>query len=226
MLQHILFIHTFAQHLFTNMINMETKKLFTERRSINFFDKTREIDDQYLKKIINLAVLAPSAFNLQPWRIVVTKSQESKQKLFDLSNKQDKVLDASVNLILIGNKEGYSDANPVWKEMLQSVGGNQEMVNDAKQAASFLYGSSEERKLKFAESNTGLLAMAIMFAAKEFSVDTHPMSGIDFEEIHKEFGLHDDEVVVMTIAMGYFDTKQSLYPRRPRLEFDDIAKIV
>ena len=226
MLQHIKFIHTFAQHLFKNKISMETIKLFKERRSINFFDKTKEIDEQVLRDITNLAVMAPSAFNLQTWRIVVAKSQESKQKLFDLSNTQDKVLHASVNLILIGNKEGYSDANPVWEEMLQSVGGNKEMVDGAKQAASFLYGSSEERKLKFAESNTGLLAMAIMFAAKEFGVDTHPMSGIDFEGIHKEFGLHDDEVVVMTIAMGYFDDKQDLYPRRPRLEFDDIAKIV
>ncbi len=205
---------------------METKKLFIERRSINFFDKTREIDEQILKDIINLAVLAPSAFNLQPWRIVVVKSQESKQKLFDLSNKQDKILDASVNLILIGNKEGYSDANPVWKEMLRSVEGNQEMVDGAKQAASFLYGSSEERKLKFAESNTGLLAMAIMFAAMEFGVNTHPMSGIDFKEIHKEFDLYNDEVVVMTIALGYSDNKQNLYPRRPRLGYDDIAKIV
>lgn len=204
---------------------METKTLFSERRSVNFFDKTREIDEQVLRDIINLAVLAPSAFNLQPWRIVVAKSQESKQKLFELSNKQDKVLEASVNLILIGNKEGYSNANPVWKEMLQSVGGNQEMVDGAKQAASYLYGSSEERKLKFAESNTGLLAMAIMLAAKEFGVDTHPMSGIDFDGIHKEFGLLDDEVTVMAITMGYFDNKQSLYPRRPRLEFDDIATV-
>ena len=226
MLQHIKLIHTFAQHLFNNMIHMETIKLFTERRSINFFDKAREIDEQSLKDIINLAVLAPSAFNLQPWRIVVAKSNESKQKLFGLANKQDKVLDASVNLILVGNKEGYSGANPVWNEMLESVGGNQEMVDGAKQAASFLYGSSEDRKLKFAESNTGLLAMAIMFAAKEFGVDTHPMSGIDFDGVHKEFGLHDDEVVVMTIAMGYIDNKQSLYPRRPRLEFDAIATIV
>ena len=221
-----MFIHTFTKKLFTIIISMETKKLFIERRSINFFDKTREIDEQILKDIINLAVLAPSAFNLQPWRIVVVKSQESKQKLFDLSNKQDKILDASVNLILIGNKEGYSDANPVWKEMLRSVEGNQEMVDGAKQAASFLYGSSEERKLKFAESNTGLLAMAIMFAAMEFGVNTHPMSGIDFKEIHKEFDLYNDEVVVMTIALGYSDNKQNLYPRRPRLGYDDIAKIV
>lgn len=205
---------------------METKKLFNNRRSVNFFDKAKELSEKTLKEIINMAVLAPSAFNLQPWRIIVVKTNENKKKLFDLSNQQGKVLEASVTLIIIGNREGYSDTNPVWAEMLQSVGGNQEMVDGAKQAASFLYGSSEERKLKFAESNAGLLAMSIMIAAKEYSVDTHPMSGIDFDGIHKEFGLNEAETVVMTLCMGYSDNTKELYPRRPRLSFDEITKII
>lgn len=205
---------------------METKTLFNERRSVNFFDKTKELDEQKLKGIINLAVLAPSAFNLQPWRIIVVKTEESKKKLFNLANQQEKILEASVNLLIIGNKEGYADNNPVWAEMLLSVGGNQEMVNGAKQAASSLYGSSEERKLKFAESNAGLLSMSLMIAAKELGVDSHPMSGIDFEGIHKEFGLEKGETVVMNITLGYYDQTQKLYPRRPRLLFEEIATVV
>ena len=110
--------------------------------------------------------------------------------------------------------------------MLQSVGGNQQMVDGAKGAAAYLYGTSEDRKLKFAESNTGLLAMAIMMAATEYGVDTHPMSGIDFDGIKAEFSLAESETVVMTITMGYFDQSKSLYPRRPRLGFDQIASVV
>ena len=205
---------------------METKVLFNERRSVNFFDKSKALDESVLKEIINLAVLAPSAFNLQPWRIIVVKSDASKQTLFELSNKQDKVLAAPATLIIIGDKEGYTDSNPVWTEMLTSVGGNQAMVDGAKQAAAYLYGSSDERKLKFAESNAGLFAQSVMIAAKEFDVDSHPMSGIDFEGIHKTFGLKESETVVMTIALGHADTATALYPRRPRRQFDDIASIV
>ena len=47
---------------------METQKLYNERRSVNFFDKNKELKESVLKEIVNLAVLAPSAFNLQPWR--------------------------------------------------------------------------------------------------------------------------------------------------------------
>lgn len=205
---------------------METKKLFTERRSANFFDKNKQIDEQQIREIVDLAVLAPSAFNLQPWRIIVVKSDERKQKLFELANKQPKFLEAPITFIIIGNKEGYAESNPVWQEMLQSVGGNKEMVDGAKQAAAFLYGSSDERKLKFAESNAGLLSMSIMIAAKELGVDTHPMSGIDFDGIHKEFKLKENETVVMCIGLGYFDTSKQLYPRRPRRLFDEIATII
>ena len=68
--------------------------------------------------------------------------------------------------------------------------------------------------------------MSLMIAAKEFGVDSHPMSGIDFDGIHKEFGLKASESVVMLICLGYYDASQPLYPRRPRLSFEDIAVIV
>lgn len=225
MLQHIMFLRIFAVYSKTN-IKMETSIVFDQRRSVNSFDKNRSIDASLLKEIVNMAVLAPSAFNLQPWRILVVQSEESKEQLKALANNQDKVTEAPVTLVLIGNKEGFADENPVWEEMLASVGGNAEMVAGAKQAAAYLYGTSEERKLKFAESNTGLLAMSLMIAAKEKGVDSHPMSGIDFEGIHKAFGLGENETVVMMLALGHKNPEQELYPRRPRRSFDDIATIV
>ncbi len=201
---------------------MDTRELFNKRRSVNFFDKEKTLDNKLIKDIIDFAVLAPSAFNLQPWRLIIVKSKEAKQKLFELSSKQPKVLEASANIIIIGNREGYSEDNPVWDEMLKSVGSNKDMVDGAKNAAAFLYGSTDERKMKFAE----MLAMSIMIAAKEFGVETHPMSGLDFDGIHKEFGLNSGEAVVMNIAIGYKDESKQLYPRRPRRGFDDIAEII
>lgn len=225
MLQHIMYIHIFVEN-FNSQLTMDTKTLLNERRSVNFFDSSKKIALPKLEEIINLAVQAPSAFNLQPWRILAVESEEAKQKLRALSNNQEKVTDASVTLVIIGNKAGYDDSNPVWEEMLQSVGGNVEMVRGAKQAAAWLYGTSDERKVKFAESNAGLLAMSLMIAAQELGVDSHAMSGIDFEGIHSEFGLAPDESVVMLVCLGYFDTSRQLYPRRPRRLFNEIATVL
>jgi nitroreductase len=205
---------------------METKKVINERRSVNFFDKNKPLDNETLQNIVNLAVMAPSGFNLQPWRLIAVQSNDAKQRLFELAFKQEKVIEAPVTFILVADKEGYAATNPVWEEMVQSMGGNREMVAGYQQMAVGLYGSSEERKLKFAESNAGLLAMSLMYAAKEYGVDSHPMSGMDYEGIHKEFKLKESETVVMLICMGSFDESKTLYPRRPRRLFNEIATIV
>jgi len=205
---------------------MDGKQLFYERRSVGYFDKTKKIDRQTLKNIINLAVLAPSAYNLQPWRIIVVESEKNKAKLQKLSYNQTKVTEASHDLIIIGNKLGWDSSNTVWDEMLESVGGNEKIVKNSQKAAASLYGKSEKYQIKFAESNASLLAMSIMLAAKEYGVDTHPLSGIDFEGIHREFNLKKNEEVIMTICMGYFDNSKHLRPPRPRLDFDKIATII
>ncbi len=205
---------------------MDLKKVYEERRAINFFDPNRDISEELLKEIIDLSVLAPSAFNLQPWSIIAVKSKESKEKLYKLSNNQPKVLEAPVTLIIVGDKNGYSKDNPVWQEFRKIVNDDEEAIKNTQQAAYNLYGTSEENKIKFAESNGGLLSMSIMYAAKNFGIDSHPMSGIDFEGIKKEFELNEDKTIVMTISLGYLKEDKTLYPRRARRGYDEIVKVL
>lgn len=205
---------------------MDLKKVYEERRAINFFDPNRDISEELLKEIIDLSVFAPSAFNLQPWSIIAVKSKEAKEKLYKLSNNQPKVLEAPVTLIIVGDKNGYSKDNPVWQEFRKIVNDDEEAIKNTQQAAYNLYGTSEENKIKFAESNGGLLSMSIMYAAKNFGIDSHPMSGIDFEGIKKEFELNEDKTIVMTISLGYLKEDKTLYPRRARRGYDEIVKVL
>lgn len=193
------------------------------RRAVHFFDPARPLGDETLTKIINLASTAPSAFNLQPWAIIAVKSDKARKMLYELAMKQDKILEAPVTLLILGDRGGYSDANPVWEELAKVL---DEGTDGYKQIAAQLYGSSEERKIKFAESNAGLLAMSIMYAAKYYEVDSHPMSGIDFEGIKKAFDVPRQQEVVMAIALGYSDTGKELWPKGYRKPFEDLVKLV
>ncbi|HBF39059.1 MAG TPA: nitroreductase [Firmicutes bacterium] len=203
----------------------DLKEVFEARRSVNFFDKQKGLDEQVLQNIINLATLAPSAFNLQPWQIIAVKTDEAKKRLYPLASNQPKILDAPVTLIIIGDRAGYEKDNPAWSD-LEKMLGNKEALEKTQQFAYALYGTTPERKIKFAESNAGLLAASIMYAAKYFGVESHAMSGIDFEGIHKEFKLGTDKEVVMLIALGYFDESKTLYPRRFRKNFKDMVQVV
>jgi len=197
--------------------------IFETRRSVNFFDPSKPLDKETLKKIIDLAVTAPSAFNLQPWDIIAVTSDEAKEKLFQVSNQQPKIKEAPVTLIIVGNLTGYQESNPIWKELEKVMG---EGVKGAKDAAAFLYGSTEERKVKFAESNAGLLGMSIMYAAEHYGVQSHAMSGIDFDGIKDAFNLKENQQVVMTIALGYFDETKDLFPRAYRRGYDEVVTTV
>ncbi len=200
---------------------MNNKNIFEERRAVNNFDTTKPLASGLLKEIIDLAVLAPSAFNLQPWRIIAATTPEGKAKLHPVAFGQPKILEAPATLILIGDREAYGPHNSVW-EYLKSVMG-EEGAKGAMGMAAGLYGSTEERKVKFAESNVGLLGMSIMYAAKELGVDSHAMSGMDFQGIKDTFGLKDSEDVVMLISLGYRDETKDLYPRGIRKGFDEIV---
>ncbi|MDR3588224.1 MAG: nitroreductase family protein [Negativicutes bacterium] len=204
---------------------IDGKQIVTERRAVNFFDPKRELPQATLEAIINLAVLAPSAFNLQPWRIVAVKSPEAKQRLFRQANNQDKILEAPVTLIIIGDRSAFAAENPAWEELAAMLQ-DDARLKGLQSFAKSLYGTSDERRVKFAESNAGLLAMSIMYAAKYYDVDSHPMSGIDFAGIKAEFSLKADEEAVMLIGLGYLDPAKKLFPRRKRLGYGEIVQEV
>lgn len=204
-------------------INMDLKNIFEERRSVNFFNPERAIGEDILRNIINLATLAPSALNLQPWEIIAVKSAAAKAKLFPLASNQPKIKEAPVTLIIIGDLNGYQPENPAWDDLAAMLNSKPALA-EYQQMAAALYGSSEASQIKFAESNAALLAMSIMYTAKYYGLDSHPMSGIDFEGIKQEFGLDENKTVVMLIALGYFDDSKQLYPRRKRKDYRALVK--
>ena len=201
---------------------MNTQNIFTERRSVNFFDKTKKLDKELLEKIINTATLAPSAYNLQPWRLIAVTSDEAKQRLFKAANKQDKVLEASVVLIVVADYEGYGPHNPVW----QTKGMEGMKLKMWQKGLEKAYGKTEKKKIKFGEVNSGIFAMSIMLSAKYYGVDSHPMGGMNYEKVKKEFNLSEHEEPALLICLGYFDQSQTLRPREWRKQYSDIVETI
>lgn len=59
---------------------MELKEAIEKRRSIRKF-KPDPVSDELIGQLLDAARLAPSGTNLQPWRFVIVKSAEMKEKL-------------------------------------------------------------------------------------------------------------------------------------------------
>src|SRR5689334_330272 len=72
------------------------------RRATRRFDPDRPLPDDLLAQILRLATLAPSGFNLQPWRFVVVRSRRNRERLRACAFNQPKITEAPVVLIVLG----------------------------------------------------------------------------------------------------------------------------
>lgn len=199
------------------------KDIAEERRSVAFFDSEKELDDNLLENIIDLAVLAPSSFNTQPWKIIAVKSKGKREELYEKACNQKKVLKAPVTLIILGDRDGYKRDKPIWKEKLVLNKITEDKIENVIAHNDNKLYNTEGRKISYAIRNSSLLAMSIMYSAKYYGVDTHPMIGFDQKATRELFDISDNYEIAMMISAGYFDDDKELDPRETRFKYDHIV---
>lgn len=205
---------------------MELIQSIQERRSINFFEPGVKIADDTIRELLSLANLAPSSFNLQPWRVVVVKDKERKKALRKCAFDQPKVEEASVVLIIIADPDAVElhgeRVLESWAELGYLAGEEQKEVSRSMMKQ--LYGdkTSLTRKI-FAAKNAALFAMNLMNAARGLGLETHPMDGFDEAAVKKAFGIPEDKIIPMLVAIGHLKKGVTLLPRAFRRDVEEFT---
>ncbi len=205
---------------------MDVIQVIKERRSINFFDAAREISDDKILELFDLANLSPSSFNLQPWKVIVVKNSERKKVLRQCALNQPKVEEASVVLIMVADPKALEENRERVLDSWQELGYMKpEMREMYAELMKNLYGTEDSLRRKiFAVKNTALYAMNVMIVAKGLGIDTHPMDGFDEDCIKREFNIPDDKIIPMLIAVGYLRPGITLLPRAFRRSIKEFVK--
>jgi len=86
---------------------MEFNKLINKRQSIRTF-KDKEVPEKDIKKILEAAIRAPSAGNLQAYEMYVIKDEETKNRLSGASLGQDSIKEASVCIVFCAHPKRSS----------------------------------------------------------------------------------------------------------------------
>jgi putative NAD(P)H nitroreductase len=204
---------------------MDTIKAIKERRAINFFEPGKTIPDSTLNELLGLANLAPSSFDLQPWKVVAVRDPERKKALRGCAMNQQKVEEAAAVLIIVADPDGVEQNKDRVLESWQSLG---YMKPEARTAYSgmmdSLYGTKDSLTRKiFASKNAALYAMTLMLAAKGMGLETHPMDGFDEACVKKEFNIPEDKLIIMLIAVGNLKQGVTLLPRAFRRAIDEFV---
>ncbi|MGD6830648.1 nitroreductase family protein [Sutcliffiella halmapala] len=174
-----------------------------ERRSVRQYDPEFKMDKSEVLEILEAATLAPSSSNLQPWRFLVIEDQKEKERLLPIANNQQQIVDASVVIAVLGDRDAYKNADRIYSAIAEK-GRMPEDVKDM-YVNSILdgYGSfSKERLAKIALIDGGLVSMQLMLAAKAKGYDTVPMGGYDETKFIKEFNVPENYEAIMLISLG------------------------
>jgi nitroreductase len=200
---------------------MEFQEILEKRRAINFFDPAQGVPDDLLRSVLAEAAMAPSSFNLQPWKVKVVRDPERKAVLRAVAWDQPKITEAPLVLIVLGDRDGWKEGNPTFEGHFKH-NMKPEQRDYLVNAAKALYGDTSDASLAFAAKNAGLFAMSFMFAAAAHGLDTHPMDGFDREGVRKEFNIPDNYWIPMLIAVGHRKADLQVHPKAWRQSVDEM----
>jgi nitroreductase len=83
---------------------MNFEEVLRKRHSIRRFEE-KEVGEEKIKKILELANLSPSAGNLQAGSVVIVKDKEIKEKISQAALGQDFIVEAAVVFVVCANLE-------------------------------------------------------------------------------------------------------------------------
>jgi 3-hydroxypropanoate dehydrogenase len=172
----------------------------------------KPVDDLLLRRAYELARLGPTSANMSPMRIVFVKSREAKERLKPAlaPGNVEKTMKAPVTAI-IGMDVHFYEKLP--------------MLFPHADAKSWFKDMPEDQLEVQALRNSSLQGAYFIIAARALGLDCGPMSGFDNATVDEAFFKGTTVKSNFLCNLGYGDASK-LYPRSPRLEFDEACKVI
>jgi 3-hydroxypropanoate dehydrogenase len=191
------------------VMKVDTEQLFDKARTQNGFTP-EAVSDEQLRRIYDLMKWGPTSANSSPARIVFVRSPAAKERLLGCvaPGNVEKTRAAPVTAI-IGMDLAFYEKLP--------------FLFPHADAKSWFIGKKE-----FADTtafrNSSLQGGYFIIAARAVGLDCGPMSGFDHAKIDEEFWAGTTVRTNFICSLGRGDPAK-LFPRNPRLAFDEACRI-
>lgn len=184
-------------------------RLFRTARTQNAF-QDRPVEDGQLRALYDLLKWGPTSANNSPARFVFVKSADAKQKLAPALSEGNlaKTMAAPVTVI-VGFDQDFHEKLPY--------------LFPHTDAKAWFDGPREGRH-EAAFRNGTLQGAYLILAARALGLDAGPMSGFDNAKVDEAFFAGTAIKSNFLVNLGYGDPA-GIFPRLPRLSFDEAARI-
>ncbi len=185
-------------------------QLFVEARTYYAWEP-KPVDEDLLKAIYDLTKWGPTSANCCPLRIVFLTTTDGKARLLPALAEANRIKSETAGAVAIFayDTEFYNELPKLFPHA------------DAKS----WFTSNDTLATETAFRNSSLQAGYFIMAARALGLDCGPMSGFNPDAVNAEFFPDGKFKVNFICNLGYGDGSK-LYPRLPRLAFEDAATIL
>ncbi|MBV1901815.1 MAG: malonic semialdehyde reductase [Kordiimonadaceae bacterium] len=185
-------------------------QLFRNARTINVW-QNKPVEEAQIRALYDLLKMAPTSANCCPARFYFVKSDAGKARLKPhlMEGNDEKMMAAPVTVIIATDKN-FAEKLP-------------HLFPHSPDAASWFADPAVSEETAF--RNGTLQGAYLMMAARSLGLDCGPMSGFDVEGVDKEFFAGTSLKSNFLCSLGY-GSNEGIFPRSPRLTFDECAKIL
>ena len=189
---------------------MDIGVIFEAARTFNAFED-RSVSAALLEQVYDQLKWGPTSANSCPTRFVFVTSPEAKERLLPCVNTGniEKIVSAPVTAIVAGDTRFFEQM----PKLFPSRDFNSIFAGKAAVIADLL------------ARNVPLQGAYMIIAARALGLDCGPMSGFDAAKLNAEFFPDGQWQANFICAMGY-GREDSLFPRNPRLDFEEACRIV
>jgi 3-hydroxypropanoate dehydrogenase len=185
-------------------------QLFREARTHSAW-LPKAVPVEILKEIYELARMGPTSANSSPGRFLFITSAEAKERLVPAlaPGNVEKTKLAPVTVIIAHDTEFHENLPRLFPhaDMRSYFVGNNALIEET------------------AFRNSSLQGAYLMLAARALGLDCGPMSGFDPAKVNAEFFADGKWKANFLCNLGYGDHSK-LFPRSPRLDFEEACKVL
>lgn len=190
--------------------NDTLNQLFRQARTHSAWLPKR-VPVEVLREVYELARWGPTSANSIPARFVFLESEAAKARLLPAlaPGNVEKTKAAPVNVIVVWDTEFYEKLPQLFPhaDMRSYFVGKQPLIDET------------------ALRNGSLQGGYFILAARALGLDCGPMSGFDTAKVNAEFFPDGKWKINFLCNLGYGDHSK-LFPRNPRLEFDEACRVL
>ena len=181
---------------------MEFKEIVHSRYAVKQFDG-KKLPESKVSELLEIISMAPSSFNIQPWKIIVIESPQVKKKLAPAAWNQPQIESSSHLLVFCANSDIVGNIKKIESQALAAGAKKEDIKGYIDMMMGSVAGKSEQERLDWAKRQVYIALGNAVNGAKSLGFDSAPMEGFSPDDFAKILNTPKNLVPVVICGIGY-----------------------